>query len=120
MNLSVLVTLLTYGLIENVGSEAPGDSSICFEAPAVFVIGRCSLIQHLSNGILRWFRCACSASTEKPEDTKRSPRILTGSKTCQHGTPVGVSKTPTCPDIGSSLPIHLQIASAPMTVSPTH
>ena len=39
----------------------------------MFVIGSYSLIQQLSSGSLRWFRCAYSAGSEKPEEAKRRP-----------------------------------------------
>jgi len=58
--------------------------------PAVFVIGRCSLTQHLNKGSLPWFWCACSACTEKPKKIKRHPLCLKGSKTSQHGILAGV------------------------------
>jgi len=59
-------------------------------APTVSVIGSYSLTQQLSFGSLRWFLCACSAGSEKPDETKRYPLWTQGSKTCQHGILVGV------------------------------
>ena len=42
-------------------------------APTMSVIGSYSLTQQLSSGSLRWFRCASSAGSEKPEEAKRRP-----------------------------------------------
>ena len=39
----------------------------------------------LATGSFHWFRCACSAFAEKPEEIKRRPLWTLGSKTWQHG-----------------------------------
>ena len=44
----------------------------------------------LATGSLPWFRCACSACAEKPEEITRCPLWTLGSKTWQHGIMVGV------------------------------
>lgn len=63
----------------------------CKTTPAVFVIGRRSLTQHLYIGSFLWFWCASSAGTEKPKETTRRPLESSGSKTCRHGTVAGVT-----------------------------
>ena len=44
-----------------------------FWSPAMFVIGRCALIQHIIDGSFLWFRCASSARTEKPKKITKRP-----------------------------------------------
>ena len=46
------------------------------------------------DGSLPWFRCACSARSEKPKEAKRCPLWTPGSKIYQHGILAGVLPFP--------------------------